>query len=89
MFEQWANEPCVELLALGAHGSKRQYFRVIGNTKECIAAYNDDRRENDTFLYYSEFFKKKGLSVPEIYYVDESHLMYLQSGGSFRKPRDG
>lgn len=78
LFEQWAKEPCVELLALGAHGSKRQYFRAIGKTKKCIAAHNDDRRENDTFLYYSEFFKKKGLPVPEIYCVDESHLMYLQ-----------
>ena len=78
LFEQWANEPCTEVLAIGAHGSKRRYFRLKGLKHNCIAAFNDDRRENDAFLYYSAFFKQKNLPVPEIYAVGNDHLTYLQ-----------
>ena len=78
LFLQWAGEPCLEQLALGANGSNRRYYRLIGNTRRCIATIGDEQRENDTFLYYSEHFRRKHLPVPEIYAVSPDRRCYLQ-----------
>ncbi|MCR4659274.1 MAG: phosphotransferase [Bacteroidales bacterium] len=78
LFEQWSGEPCTNVLKLGAHGSKRQYYRMRGNTNRCIAAYGDDARENKAFVYYSQYFNRQCLPVPEVYAVSEDGLCYLQ-----------
>ena len=31
LFARWAGVPCTECLALGANGSSRRYYRLIGN----------------------------------------------------------
>lgn len=78
LFLEWAGEPCTEQLALGANGSNRKYYRLKGATRQCMATENDDIRENNTFLYYSTFFKEKRLPVPDIYAVSADHRYYLQ-----------
>lgn len=78
LFQEWAGEPCVQQIALGANGSNRKYYRLLGATHRCMATENDDIRENDTFLYYSKYFKERNLPVPEIYAVSEDHRNYLQ-----------
>lgn len=78
LFQEWAGEPCLEQHALGANGSNRKYFRLNGATRQCMATENDDVRENETFLYYSAYFKEKQLPVPEIFAVSEDHRCYLQ-----------
>ena len=54
-------------------GSDRIYFRVEGEPV-CIATSNKNIKENQTFLRFSEHFKKCNCPVPEIYGVsaDES-----------------
>lgn len=79
LFARWAGEPCMSRFAVGANGSNRKYFRLNGDTKRCIAALNDDVRENAAFIYYSNFFHSHGLPVPEIYAVGQDNKTYLQS----------
>ncbi len=94
LFEQWAGVPCTECLALGANGSSRRYYRLVGerlkvkgemgaaagNTSHltAIGCINDDIRENEAFFAYSRHLHAKGMPVPELYAVDDDRRHYLQ-----------
>lgn len=78
LFQSWAGEPIGQLLALSANGSNRKYWRAIGASKQCIAAFNDDTRENEAFYYYSKMLLEKGIHVPEVYYISDDRRYYLQ-----------
>ena len=67
-----------EILALGAHGSNRRYWRVKGEGGGFIAAYNEDVRENEAFYYYSRSLLQRGVHVPEVYAVSDDRRCYLQ-----------
>jgi aminoglycoside/choline kinase family phosphotransferase len=58
-------------------GSDRVYFRVEGQPV-CIATSNKNIKENQTFLRFSEHFKKCDCPVPEIYAVTADEGIYLQ-----------
>jgi aminoglycoside/choline kinase family phosphotransferase len=58
-------------------GSDRIYFRVEGEPV-CIATSNKNIKENQTFLRFSEHFKKCNCPVPEIYAVSTDESIYLQ-----------
>ena len=78
LFEQWSGVSCTEILSLGANGSNRRYWRVIGDGCSCIAAENNDVRENEAFIYYSSALREQGIRVPEVYAVSEDRCHYLQ-----------
>lgn len=78
LFRRWAKENCTENQPISAHGSARIYCRLHGNTHTCMAASNSDVRENEAFFYFSDFFRKHGIAVPEIYAVDPTRTIYLQ-----------
>ncbi|MBR1793356.1 MAG: phosphotransferase [Bacteroidales bacterium] len=78
LFESWANEPCTEQMALSANGSNRRYFRLRGSSRQCVAAINDDVRENQAFIYLSQFFISRQLPVPEVFMVSHDGTAYLQ-----------
>ena len=78
LFEQWSGVPCTEILSLGANGSNRRYWRMIGEGCSCIAAENNDVRENEAFIYYSSALLEQGIRVPEVYAVSEDRCHYLQ-----------
>ena len=78
LFEKWSGEKAKIVLALAANGSNRRYYRILGESKKCIAAYNEDVAENEAFFYYSRELAKRGISVPEIILVDENRICYLQ-----------
>jgi aminoglycoside/choline kinase family phosphotransferase len=60
-------------------GSDRRYFRLHNKEgKTVIATYGINVQENDTFIYFSEHFKNKGLNVPQVYGVSEDYTIYLQ-----------
>ncbi|MCK9163155.1 MAG: RNase adapter RapZ [Bacteroidales bacterium] len=60
-----------------AHGSSREYFRCYGDNITCLAAYNEDKKENIAFLDYAGQLLKKGISVPKIYAEDIDNSIYL------------
>ena len=78
LFRQWAGEPCTQCLALGANGSSRRYYRIIGDTRRCIGAIASDVRENEAFFAYSRHLHARGINVPELYAVHDDRRRYLQ-----------
>ena len=77
LYARWAGVPCTECLALGANGSSRRYYRLVGD-KPVIGCVNDDIRENEAFFAYTRHLHAKGLPVPELYVVDDGRRCYLQ-----------
>ncbi|MFM8805862.1 MAG: phosphotransferase [Sphingomonadales bacterium] len=59
-------------------GSERRYFRLWGPQDAVIGTYGNNLKENETFFYFSDHFKKKGLAVPEILAISEDRQFYLQ-----------
>jgi len=59
-------------------GSERHYFRVHTSGKTYIATYGENLKENETFIYFSGHFKKKGLAVPEIFCINKDKNIYIQ-----------
>ncbi len=79
LFEQTFNHKVVEIRPLPRSASYRQYYRIIGeNGFSSIGTYNPDPRENEAFIYMSEYFAKKQLPVPIIYAKDMEKNIYLQ-----------
>lgn len=78
LFESYNPQPIVSMDKLPQSGSNRIYFRIRTNTQSYIATYNDNVRENRTFVYYSHHFRSKGCPVPEIFAVNEAYTIYLQ-----------
>jgi len=87
LFAQWAGVPCTECLALGANGSSRRYYRLIGERSAhagvtsrltAIGCIADDLRENEAFFAYDRHFHAKGMPVPELYLVADDRRHYLQ-----------
>jgi len=54
------------------------YFRVCTAERSYIATYNDNVRENRTFVHFSHHFRAGGCPVPEIYMVNEAYTIYIQ-----------
>ncbi len=78
LFERWSGERVEEMLELGANGSNRKYWRLMGSAHHCIGAYNADVTENEAFYYYSHALKERGIAVPELYAVSNDKMHYLQ-----------
>lgn len=78
LFEAYFHETPSELLALGANGSNRRYWRVRSSQHGCIAAYNDDVRENEAFFYFDQQMSNRGIRVPQLYAISDDRKIYLQ-----------
>jgi aminoglycoside/choline kinase family phosphotransferase len=63
---------------LAASGSSRKYFRLISNKNEAIiAAYNNDKKENQAFISFTKHFEKHKLAVPMVLEEDLENNIYL------------
>lgn len=60
-------------------GSDRIYYRVTSPTISVIATENENVKENETFFYFADHFKKAGYPVPDIYGINTERTLYLQS----------
>jgi aminoglycoside/choline kinase family phosphotransferase len=78
LFATYSRDPITGIEKIPQSGSNRMYFRVRTATDSYIATYNENIRENRTFVYYSRHFRQQGCPVPEIYCVNESYTLYLQ-----------
>ena len=77
LFEKTFNEQTLIIEPLPAHGSNRRYFRISGENRHCIGAYNEDYKENQAFIYLTRHFAKKNLPVPALYAEDIQNHIYL------------
>lgn len=68
-----------DIQLLPQSGSDRRYFRVKKGETTLIATYNMNVQENKTFIYFTNHFRKQGLSVPDILATEETGTAYLQT----------
>lgn len=78
VFLSYKDIPVKSIEKLPQSGGDRVYFRIRTNNGSYIATYNHNIKENDTFLKFSEHFKKSEAPVPQILKVSEDGTMYIQ-----------
>jgi aminoglycoside/choline kinase family phosphotransferase len=59
-------------------GSERHYFRIHTADKNYIATFGANIKENESFIYFSAHFKKKGLATPQILCINTEKDIYIQ-----------
>jgi aminoglycoside/choline kinase family phosphotransferase len=78
LYRKWKGEEPTSLDVLPQSGSERRYFRIFDGSNSVIGTYGANIRENETFIYFTEQFRKKELAVPSIYAVSDDKQLYLQ-----------
>lgn len=75
----WSGKYPTEVDVLPQAGSDRRYFRLLlEDGTSVIGTVGANEAENDTFIYFADHFKKKGLHVPEVFALNEDKTIYLQ-----------
>ncbi len=78
LFASYSNSAINSIEKIPQSGSNRIYFRINTNEKTFIATYNNNIKENKTFINFSKHFYAAGCPVPEIYGVNENNTIYIQ-----------
>ncbi len=78
LFESIGTGKPARIEKLPQSGSDRIYFRIYSGEETCIATYNLNRKETQTFIYFSRHFLNAGLPVPQILAVNEEDTIYIQ-----------
>jgi aminoglycoside/choline kinase family phosphotransferase len=78
IYVSWSGITPQSIEPLPAHGSAREYYRILDGSRTAIGTYNEDRAENIAFLEFSRHFHHAGLAVPEIYSEDLDKNIYLE-----------
>lgn len=71
--------PPDKVLLLPLSGSDRRYFRVHKGPQSLIGTFNLNIAENNSFIHFTNHFRKQGLPVPEILAVNNPGTTYLQT----------
>jgi len=77
-FESHFGEKASEFVTLAQSGSARVNFRAENKNGKYVITYNENIRENESFLYFSEVFSKLGLNTPHIYVISDDRKLYIQ-----------
>ena len=77
-YEKRFKEDNVTIEVLPPSGSYRQYVRLSSLNFSAIGTWNDDVKENNAFVEFSNHFRKMGIKVPEIYDYNPAECIYLQ-----------
>ncbi len=78
LFASYSKEKIERIEKLPQSGSDRNYFRITTANGTCIATYNHNIKENNTFIKFSKHFRACGCPVPEIFVANEDLTIYLQ-----------
>ena len=65
-------QPWDRIQKIPQSGGDRIYFRISTGTQTIIATYNNNIKENQTFIYFANYFYAKGMPVPQIIAVNEA-----------------
>jgi len=77
-FKKHNSEEITSFQKLPKSGGDRIYFRITTAKKSYIATYDENVRESETFLYFTQHFSKAKAPVPEVYFRSEDCKMYVQ-----------
>ncbi|MBC7935278.1 MAG: phosphotransferase [Rhizobacter sp.] len=78
LFGKYNSAPIKSIDKLPQAGSDRHYFRIHADDKTFIATYGPNIKENETFIYFSEQFKKGQLATANVFYVSDDKCIYIQ-----------
>ena len=78
LYIEWKGIEPLSIDVLPISGSERRYFRLHEKENSIIGTYGANVKENESFIYFSEHFHKKNLTIPEIYTVSSDRMYYLQ-----------
>jgi aminoglycoside/choline kinase family phosphotransferase len=78
LFSSFSEAKITAIDKLPQAGSERHYFRIHTGDKNFIATYGANLKENESFIYFSDHFKKKHLAVPEILCINDEKNIYIQ-----------
>ena len=78
LYKQWKGEGPASLDVLPQSGSERRYFRLHGSNGSVIGTFGANIKENETFIYFSNHFRRKDLPVANIFLVNDDISAYLQ-----------
>ncbi|MFZ4520358.1 MAG: RapZ C-terminal domain-containing protein [Bacteroidales bacterium] len=77
LFTRWSGREAVSITRLPGSGSYRIYYRLQSEQETVLGAYNEDIRENEAFISFTNHFRKTGLPVPQILASDPEKRIYL------------
>jgi aminoglycoside/choline kinase family phosphotransferase len=78
LYKDWKGTGHKQLDVLPQSGSERRYFRLYDTIDSVIGTYGANIKENETFIYFSDHFRKKDLPVANILAVNDTITAYLQ-----------
>src|SRR6185437_16667130 len=77
-FKNNNSEKITNFQKLPKSGGDRIYFRIQTEKKSYISTYDENARESETFLYFTQHFSKINAPVPKIYFTSGDNKMYIQ-----------
>ncbi len=78
LFKTYKKSKIINIYKLPQSGSDRIYFRIRTNDESYIATYNENVKENKTFIKFSKHFLKNNNPVPKIFARNKNETIYLQ-----------
>ena len=78
LFASYSNEAVVSIDKIPQSGSNRIYFRIYTTTNSFIATYNNNIKENQTFINFSRHFFAAHCPVPQIFAINNDNSIYIQ-----------
>ena len=77
-FQSFTPDKIKSFEKLPKSGGDRMYFRICTAENSYIITYNENIKENETFLQFTQHFKKINAPVPHIYLKHPDGKMYIQ-----------
>jgi aminoglycoside/choline kinase family phosphotransferase len=78
LFYKWKQSNLSSIDKIPQSGSDRIYYRITHNHDTYIATYNNNIKENKTFVAFSNSFKSKQLPVPTVFCMNDEGTIYIQ-----------
>ena len=78
LYSRYTGSEPQQVTPLTGSASNRQYARISGPAGSYIGVAGTDPLENNAFLTIARHFHFKGIPVPEVLYVSEDRMRYLQ-----------
>ena len=78
LFASFSKDEITGIDKLPQAGSERHYYRIYTATKNFVATYGANIKENESFIYFTEHFKNKNLATPQLFCVNAEKDSYIQ-----------
>ncbi len=78
LFASFNKESISSIDKIPQSGSDRVYYRIVTNANSYIATSNKNVKENNTFINFTNHFKKANCPVPAVFAVNTDVTLYIQ-----------